>query len=289
VTHGILTFDIEDWFQVENLRLLFPPERWDEIPRRVVRSTTTILEILREYGIRSTFFILGWVAEREPGLVRSIAAAGHEVASHGHGHILPMHLTPAEFREDILRARSVLQDITGLPVVGYRAPSFSLDRERLRVLAECGFHYDSSHHPFRLHDRYGHLGELGSPVTPGVWDVDGQITELGLPVLRAAGIRIPVSGGGYFRLYPGAAFRQFVRRCLARDGHYTMYLHSWEFDPNQPRVAGAGPVSGFRHYNNLKRTIPRIRALIEMLQHLGTECVTAREYLQVVGASRSVP
>lgn len=176
----LLTFDVEDWFQVENLRGLFPPEGWEALPRRVDRSTRVVLDLLAEHGIRSTFFILGWVAEREPRLVAAIVRAGHEVASHGYGHILPLKLTLEEFRADIARARRVLEDLTGARVVGYRAPSFSIDRDRLSVIAEEGYAYDSSHHPFRLHDRYGKLGDLGRAVRPGVYVLPEGIVELSL-------------------------------------------------------------------------------------------------------------
>ncbi|TLY21199.1 MAG: hypothetical protein E6K68_06785 [Nitrospirae bacterium] len=134
MTRCLMTFDVEDWFQVENLRPIFPPPSWETIPRRVTESTRVILRLLAEYEIRSTFFVLGWVAEREPKLVRDIAEAGHEVACHGYGHILPMQLTPVQFRDDILRARHVLQEVSGQEIIGYRAPSFSIDRERLAIL-----------------------------------------------------------------------------------------------------------------------------------------------------------
>ena len=179
-------------------------------------STRVILRLLAEYEIRSTFFVLGWVAEREPKLVRDIAEAGHEVACHGYSHILPMQLTPVQFRDDILRARHVLQEVSGREIIGYRAPSFSIDRERLAILEECGFRYDSSYHPFAIHDRYGHLGDLGGPVMPGVYRLSDQMVELGLPVERVGLLPLPVSGGGYFRLYPAALFRSLVRRAIVR-------------------------------------------------------------------------
>ena len=284
MTRCLLTFDVEDWFQVENLRPIFPPTSWETIPRRVTESTRVILRLLAEYEIRSTFFVLGWVAEREPKLVRDIAEAGHEVACHGYGHILPMQLTPVQFRDDILRARQVLQEVSGQEIIGYRAPSFSIDRKRLAILEECGFRYDSSYHPFGIHDRYGHLGDLGAPVMPGVYRLSDQMVELGLPVERVGLLPLPVSGGGYFRLYPAALFRSLVRRAIVRCGHYTMYLHSWEFDPAQPRVKGAGVARLFRHYNNLSRTLPRMHQLIAMLKSLGARFVTAREFVEEVFA-----
>lgn len=281
----LLTFDIEDWFQVENLRPLFPPERWETMPRRVAAATRRVLGLLAEHRIRSTFFVLGWVAEREPELVREIAEAGHEIASHGHGHVMPMQLTPAEFRDDVVRAREVLEDVSGQEVIGYRAPSFSIDRERLAILEDCGFRYDSSHHPFGLHDRYGRLGDLGPPIAPGVYRPGEQMVELSLPVERAGSLTLPVSGGGYFRLYPAALFRALAARSITRQGSYLMYLHAWEFDPRQPRVAGAGTVRAARHYLNLSRTLPRMRRLIAMLDGLGAGFMTARDFVErVVGA-----
>ena len=279
----LLTFDVEDWFQVENLRPLFPPERWETIPRRVVAATRRVLRLLAEHRIRSTFFVLGWVAEREPELVREIAEAGHEIASHGHGHIMPMQLTLAAFRDDVVRARTVLEAVSGQEVVGYRAPSFSLDRKRAAILESCGFRYDSSHHPFELHDRYGRLGDLGTPIAPGVYRL-GELVELALPVERLGPIALPVSGGGYFRVYPAALYRTLVARSIARLGSYLMYLHSWEFDPEQPRVAGAGRVRTARHYVSLSRTLPRLRRLIEMLEKAGGRFMTAREFVERVAA-----
>jgi len=278
----LLTFDIEDWFQVENLRPLFPPERWEAIPRRVGEATRRVLKLLAEQRIRSTFFVLGWVAEREPELVREIADGGHEIACHGYGHVLPMKLTPTQFRDDVLRAKKILEAIAGQEVVGYRAPSFSIDRERLEILAGCGFRYDSSHHPFGLHDRYGRLGDLGHPVAPGVYRLGEQMVELELPVEHVGGLALPVSGGGYFRLYPAAFFRRLVLRTIARRGSYMMYLHSWEFDAGQPRVRGAGPSRAARHYVNLKRTLPRMRQLIAMLERRDAHFMTARGLVDAI-------
>jgi polysaccharide deacetylase family protein (PEP-CTERM system associated) len=277
----LLTFDIEDWFQTENLRPLFPPGCWDAMPRRVGLGTRVILDLLARENVRATFFVLGWVAEREPELVRAIAAAGHEIACHGWGHVLPLTLSTLEFRDDILRGRKVLEEITGRPVIGYRAPAFSLDAERLRIVADCGFQYDSSHHPLRLHDRYGDLGRLGAPIRPGVYRAGGLI-ELGLPIDRFGPLPLPASGGGYFRLYPGALFRALARRALSRWGHYLLYLHAWEFDPAQPRVRGAGLVRTFRHYNALARTRPRMERLLAMAKAMDVRFLTAREFVDEV-------
>jgi len=282
---ALLTFDIEDWFQVENLRPQFPPEQWETIPRRVVEATRRVLRLLAEHEIRSTFFVLGWIAEREPGLVREIAEGGHEVACHGYGHIMPMQLTPAQFRDDVSRAKKILEETAGQEVVGYRAPSFSIDRDRLAILEECGFRYDSSHHPFGLHDRYGRLGDLGPPIAPGVYAAGERMVELELPVEQVGGLALPVSGGGYFRLYPAALFRSLVSRAIARRGSYLMYLHSWEFDPGQPRVEGVKPTRAARHYVNLSRTLPRMRQLITMLQRRDARFMTVRGFVDAIHRS----
>ena len=277
---AVLTFDVEDWFQVENLRPLYPPAAWDAMPRRVAGATRTVLDLLAARGLPATFFVLGWVAEREPALVREIAAAGHEVACHGHGHVLPTRLTPIEFRDDVLRARKVLEDLVGAPVAGYRAPSFSLTDAQLGILAECGFRYDSSWHPAGLHDRYGRLGSLRPTARPGVHVSPAGLLELALPVERVAGVPVPVSGGGWLRLYPGRLFRRLARRALRRDGLYVLYLHSWELDPGQPRVRRIGPVAAFRHYNQLGRVEDRLRRLVATLAAEGARFATARTVVE---------
>jgi len=283
----LLTFDIEEWFQAENLRPVFPRAVWDSVPRRVVGATQVVLDLLAEARLRATFFILGWVAEREPALVSQIAAAGHEIAAHGYGHVLPTQLTSLEFRDDIVRTRKILEDLAGKEVVGYRAPSFSINHEHLAILAESGYRYDSSFHPFTLHDRYARLDNLGTPLSPGVYPTNGHITELALPVERFGRLQLPISGGGYFRLYPGALFRRLVRRAIARDGHYIMYLHSWEFDSEMPRVKFPGFGLRFRHYNNLSLTASRMRALVTMLTSMQTRFLTVSEFLEDLPRGRA--
>jgi polysaccharide deacetylase family protein (PEP-CTERM system associated) len=289
VTSALLTFDVEDWFQVENLRPLFPSSRWDGLPRRVAQSTRTILGLLEERRIRATFFVLGWVARHEPGLIREIAAAGHEVACHGYHHVLPSQLTPAEFREDILAARALLEDLIGAPVVGFRAPSFNIDRERLAILAETGFEYDSSHHPVAWHRRYGRLGNLGSAIAPDVYRLDGGLVEVALPVERLGRLALPVAGGGYFRLYPAVVFRRLVRRAIERRGHFVMYLHSWEFDAGQPKVRSPRFGQTFRHYVNLRRTAPRFRRLVQMLETIGAQFMPMCQFVRELGGPSRVP
>jgi polysaccharide deacetylase family protein (PEP-CTERM system associated) len=278
----VLTFDVEEWFQVENLRGAFPRAHWELLPRRTLQTMHGLLDLLAVHDIRATFFVLGWLAEREPGLVREIVAGGHELACHGYGHVMPMQLTRTEFRDDLLLGRQVLEQIGGTAVSGYRAPSFSLDEGHLRMLAEHGFRYDSSFHPFSLHGRYGRLTRLGRPLRPGVYRLDGGLVELGLPVERLGPAPVPISGGGYFRILPGALFRRLVKRAITRDGHYLMYLHSWEFDPAQPRVSRAPLGLRFRHYHNLHQTLPRMQRLITMLRSLDVRFSSASQLVDEI-------
>jgi polysaccharide deacetylase family protein (PEP-CTERM system associated) len=278
----VLTFDVEEWFQVENLRGAFPRAHWELLPRRTVPAMHGLLDLLALHDIPATFFVLGWLAEREPGLVREIAASGHEVACHGYGHVMPMQLTRSEFRDDVLHGREILEQISGTAVRGYRAPSFSLDEGHLRDLHEYDFRYDSSFHPFSLHGRYGRLTRLGRRLCPGVYRLDGGLIELGLPVERLGPAPIPISGGGYFRILPGPLFRRLVKRAITRDGHYVMYLHSWEFDPAQPRVNRGPRGLRFRHYHNLERTLPRMQQLLTMLRGLGVRFTTATQFVDEI-------
>lgn len=274
-----LSFDIEDWFQVENLRGLYPPESWGQVPRRVNSSTRVILELLEKVNAKGTFFFVGWIAEREPQLVKDVQAAGHEIASHGYGHIIPTTMTMNDFREDAKRALGILQDLTGTSVAGYRAPCFNIDNGRLDILASLGFRFDSSYHPFRLHDRYGTF-EVGPQLAPGVLQLANGMVEFPLTMAQWGPVLIPVSGGGYFRQYPGALFRSLFRMALGNlELGRSLYLHSWEFDPEHPRVQGVDFLSRFRHYNGLKKTLPRMRKFIRMLLNHGVQFSTMSRYL----------
>jgi len=216
---------------------------------------------LDEAGVRATFFVLGWVAERHPGLVRDIQAAGHEIGCHSFWHRLVYRQTPAEFREDLRRARDVLEDLVGEPVIAYRAPSFSITRDSLwalDVLIDEGFLYDSSIYPTH-HDRYG---LPGAPPRPHrLVRAEGEIREFPLAVYRRLGYPLPVGGGGYFRLYPYALTRHGLRTINAEGRPFAVYLHPWEFDPDQPRLA-PGRLGAFRHYVGLRRTEGRLARLL---------------------------
>lgn len=288
----LLSFDVEDWFQVENLRSLYPPNTWDEQPLRIEIGTRRVLDILRRHRVQATFFTLGWIAERAPQLVRDIVAEGHELASHGSSHILPIEQTPEAFRADIRAAKAKLEELSGVRIRGYRAPSFAIDDARLKIVFEEGHAYDSSHNPFALHDRYGTLRELGRELAPGVHEVRGHGgeahgVELSMPLAKLGPLAVPVGGGGYFRLYPAPMFRALARRARPAPGPVVVYLHPWEFDPDQPRAQGhLEPSHRFRHYQNLGRTAPRLDQFIASFKRRGATFSTMAAY---VDALRELP
>jgi polysaccharide deacetylase family protein (PEP-CTERM system associated) len=262
--HNALTFDVEEYFHAEVFSSMVPREQWSTLESRVVPATGRLLALLAETGTRATFFVLGWVAARHPELVRTIAAQGHEVACHGYGHEMITRQSRAEFTEDIRRAKTTVEDAAGVAVTGYRAPTFSVVRETLwslEVLAESGFQYDSSIFPI-VHDRYGIPDAPRFPHRVG--GKNGmQITEFPLSTVTRFGRRFPVAGGGYFRLLPYAVTRWALRQLNEREGQPAMvYLHPWEIDPGQPRLA-VSRVAQFRHSVNTDTTLSKLRRLLQ--------------------------
>lgn len=257
-----MTIDVEDYFQVSAFEGLAPRHRWREFESRVERNTERVLQIFCETGITGTFFVLGWVAERFPALVRRIGAHGHELASHGHLHRLVYDSTRPGFREDIRRAKAAIESAAGCRVVGYRAPSYSITPRSLwalDILMEEGYEYDASIYPIH-HDRYG---IPPSPRTPYLISrAAGAIVEAPGTAVRVGPFNLPVGGGGYFRLLPYAWTAWGIRRFNRRERHGAIfYLHPWELDPGQPRLP-AGVMARVRHYRNLGTTETRLRRLI---------------------------
>lgn len=258
-----LTVDVEDYFHVAAFARQIDPATWDRFPRRVERNTHRLLELFAERDVLATFFVLGWVAERCPGLVRAIADRGHEVACHGHSHQLVYGQTPAIFREETARAKACLEDQAQCPVLGYRAASYSITKRSLwalDILAELGFTYDSSIFPVH-HDRYG---IPDSPRWPYRLDTPsgGSLIEFPPSTLAVGSYRLPVAGGGYFRIYPYWLTRFALSRINRSEKRpFIFYLHPWEIDPEQPRIR-AGWLSAFRHYTNLSRCEARLRRLL---------------------------
>ena len=254
------TCDVEDYFQVSALSPHFPREGWDAVPCRVERNVDRILEMLDGHGARGTFFTLGWIAERFPQLVRRIADNGHEVASHGYSHERASAMMPEAFSADIRLAKAVLEDITGRPVSGYRAPSFSIGTGNLWAhdcIAEAGYAYSSSVYPVK-HDHYG---IPDAPRFP--WRLANGLVEVPVTTVRAFGRNWPAGGGGFFRLLPYSLSRWQIARVNADDRRPAIfYFHPWEIDPEQPRVREASAKTRFRHYVNLERTAARLDRLL---------------------------
>ncbi len=255
-----LSIDVEDWFHAENMQGVIAREAWAGCELRVERNTMRMLEILDAGKARATFFVLGWVAERCPQLVRAISDAGHEVASHGYGHNLIYSLQPCEFRADVLRSKSYLEDLTGKAVYGYRAPCFSITQWAVPILQELGFRYDSSCFPTIAHDRYGRLD--GMEVDKPIFSLGDEFYEVCIPCIRLGRRGLPWGGGGYFRLLPYQLWHQGVRAILRSGRPYIFYIHPWEIDPGQPRVKELGFTYQFRQRVNLHRCEKRFASLV---------------------------
>ncbi|GIX29507.1 MAG: polysaccharide deacetylase [Burkholderiales bacterium] len=256
-----MSIDVEDYFHVSAFEPQIHRDAWERFPCRVERNVERVLTLLAGARARATFFVLGWVAERYPRLVKAIAEAGHEVASHGHGHRRAGDQPPAAFLEDIRRAKSLLEDITGQPVKGYRAPSFSFNRHNswaFDCVLEAGYRYSSSVYPVR-HDHYGMPEAPRFPYSPRP-----GLLEVPVTTARLWNANLPAGGGGYFRLFPYAVSRAFLRRVNRVDGMPAVfYFHPWELDPEQPRVPGVALKARFRHYLNLARTERRLKRLLD--------------------------
>lgn len=271
-----LTIDVEDYFHVSAFEQQSPPASWGKRESRVEQNTDIVLALLADYQVKATFFILGWVAERYPRVTKSIAEQGHEVACHGYLHQRVGQQDRATYRQDIRRAKALLEDQTGSAILGYRAPSYSITRQTdwaFDELIDAGFQYDSSIFPMK-HDFYGipdwprfagyavkngncwqDATELGTAET--------GIREIPITTLRLAGKNLPIAGGGYFRLLPYALTRWGLNRINSREGQpFVFYLHPWEFDPLQPRMVGVKVKSRFRHYLNLDKTEARFKRLL---------------------------
>lgn len=256
-----MSVDVEDYFQVQAFASVIDRASWDSIPRRVEANMDRILESFARVGVHATFFTLGWIAERHPALIRRIVAEGHELASHGHGHQLVHDLTPAQFHDDLVRAKAVLEDTGGVAVIGYRAPTFSIGPRNpwaFEVLEQTGHRYSSSVYPVR-HDLYGVPDAPRFPYRPG----PGRLLEIPMTTLPLGGRNLPIAGGGYFRLMPYALFRTLLRRFHARDHRPgVFYFHPWEIDPAQPRVPGTSRRARFRHTVNLAAMARRVDRLL---------------------------
>ena len=330
----LLTVDVEDWFQVENLRPWIPLGTWDSRELRVERNVNGLLDLFddmkvgtriseldgRNYGStesnaaiapapagsspppalnlrpsgvkkeRCTFFILGWLAERLPRMVREIAARGHEVASHGYNHQMCNRLSETDLQNELSGSKRLLENITGAAVAGFRAPNFSINERVLGAIQECGYRYDSSYNSFSLNSRYGRIALNGNPQAGIAYQLDDHFLELpvsNLPVFdhsvkcsyrNFTHFHLPWSGGAYFRLLPLSIFKRGVRFILKCRGAYAFYMHPWEIDPGQPKVHQASFGPRFKHYTNLWKTENKLREMIETF----SDCrfISCRQYIE---------
>jgi len=255
-----MTVDVEDYFHVSAFEKYIKRDKWDSIPLRVERNIDLILSLFSERGVRATFFTLGWVAERHPEMMRRIAAAGHEIASHGYAHVRVSTQDRKEFVEDITMTKQLLEDISGTEVQGYRAASFSIDAENHwahEELERVGYRYSSSIYPIR-HDLYGIPDGERFPYRTA----SGQLLEVPVSTYEWYGHRLPCGGGGYFRLFPYMLSSFMIRRINEKEGQPCIfYFHPWEIDPEQPRMGGLDLKTRFRHYNNLNQMQSKLALL----------------------------
>jgi polysaccharide deacetylase family protein (PEP-CTERM system associated) len=282
-----LSVDVEDYYHVSGFERHISRDHWNDYESRVVVNTQRLLELFAAHQVQATFFVLGWVASRYPQLVRQIGSAGHEIGSHSYWHRLVYEQTPAEFREDLVRSRQAIEDAVGAPVTAYRAPSFSITRQSLwalYILAEEGFRIDSSIFPI-VHDRYGIPD--ARPFVHQLQTSAGPMWEFPPSVLRAVGVNWPVSGGGYFRLYPAWLTCKCLARLNQRHGQPLMfYLHPWEIDADQPRLRAGSLAGRMRHYLNLGSTLGKLKTLLKNFR-FGTisQAIAARHSEPLAGVA----
>jgi polysaccharide deacetylase family protein (PEP-CTERM system associated) len=277
-----MTVDVEDYFHVTAFAGSLERCRWPSMQSRVERNTMHLLELMDRHQVRATFFVLGWVAERAPALIRKLHEVGHEIASHGMSHELVYKQTPAVFRSETQHAKALLEDLTGKRVRGYRAATYSITSESLwalDILEDLGFDYDSSVFPVR-HDLYGIPGASRRPFNVS----SGRLIEVPLTTVELLGQHFPCAGGGYFRLLPYPVFRSALRRVNAEGIPAVFYMHPWEIDPDQPHIKAPWR-SRFRHYTNLHRTAGRLDRLVRDFRWASMEEV----FLGAPGARKRVP
>ncbi|WP_288992551.1 XrtA system polysaccharide deacetylase [uncultured Marinobacter sp.] len=263
VTINALTIDVEDYFQVAALAEAVDRNDWSSMEYRVEANTDRLLDLFSQRDVKATFFTLGWVAERSPALIRRIQKAGHEIASHGYSHQLVYQQTPEVFRDETRKSKQILEEITGEPITGYRAASYSItaqSRWALDILCEEGFTWDSSIFPVH-HDRYDMPGTPHEPYRLKA-PAGGTLIEFPLSTCPLGSYRLPIAGGGYFRLYPYWLSRWGLGRINRAGQPFIFYLHPWEIDTGQPRLK-VKPLSRFRHYNNLNKCMGRLEQLLD--------------------------
>ncbi len=315
----LTTVDVEDWFQVENFKPWIPFDTWGQRELRVEKNVHRLLDLFDAVSARSiasrpaiiaapgsspilphkaTFFVLAWVAQRIPSLLREMISRGHEVASHGCRHELPKNFTDIEFRNDLIDSKKLIEDITGTRVYGYRAPSFSIDDQKLKIIATCGYSYDSSYNSFSLHGRYGRLNLNGYQKKSIAYKLPQNFYELPVSNLETnllspfykkkrnrssnSGVRfiLPFGGGSYFRLIPYSIIRYGLKRYFNDNRTYLFYLHPWEVDPSQPVVKNASLTNKFKHYYNLRNTRDKLHRLFSDFNDV--KYISCKKYINII-------
>ena len=274
----MLSFDVEEWFQVERLSSAIAREDWGSYELRVVSSMDKLLSLLDRHHTRATFFILGWIAERVPDLVVRIKSEGHEIASHGYEHDLLSHLNEEEFEEDLLKSKRILEELAAVEVIGYRAPRFSAAEYVPIMLGKHGFRYDSSSFPSSVSSQYGEIAVQAIRDDISVGRFANGLLEVPVATLNVLGRGIPWGGGGYFRFYPYWLFRAGVRAIAKRQEGYLFYGHPWELDPAQPRVNDLPWLDRLLHYGFLSATAKKLDSLLSDFRF-----VPIREGLEEIG------
>ncbi len=258
---ALLSIDVEDWFQVENLKQAIKKDSWERNISRVERNIHLILDMLDEKNTKATFFILGWIAEKHPLLIKDIYKAGHEIACHGYEHEIISKLSKDKFKQDVLRAKKVLEDLTGEKIIGYRAPNFSITDWAIDILTTLDFKYDSSFFPIAGHSRYGKLKKV-TISNSSVFEIRKGFYQVMLSYIDFAGFNVPWSGGLYFRLIPYSIFKRGIKKIFDQRGNYIFYIHPWEFDPEQPKIKNIKLNYKLRHYFNLAKTENKFQELL---------------------------
>jgi len=278
----LLTFDVEDWFQVENFKEYIPFSTWDSFQLRVEKNVHRLLDLLDSFPFKpeATFFILGWIAKRLPHLIIEIQNRGHEVASHGHKHQLCTNQTFRQLEQDLLTGKKRLEDIISAPVLGYRAPSFAINDEILKTINATGHRYDSSFNSFSMHGRYGKISLPEKQTNKSCYEIDKKFYEIPISNLHLGNKVVPLGGGGYFRLFPLTAFLCGMRQILNKQDVFTFYSHPWEFDPEQPRVEQASKFFKFRHYVNQTKAEKKLTMMIEKFSYC--RFLSCRKYVETL-------
>ena len=282
----LITIDLEDWFQVENLKPSISHSEWHAKEYRLERNTQRLLDLFDRFHVNATFFVLGWNAERAPGLVREIHMRGHEIASHGHNHRLSQEQTFAELRRDFFQSKAILEEIIAQPVLGYRAPSFSVSGPLLTLLKEADFLYDSSYNSFSLNVRHGSLDLPAIHRNKAAFQLSSSLWELPVSNLFLGKWALPWGGGAYFRLIPWFLFKRGIKNIATHKEAYVFYFHPWEIDAKQPKIEALPLFNKFRHYYGLKHCYRKLNSLLETFSTF--RFLTCSQYLFELMNSRNL-